>query len=216
MGLIVEQPGGFLHDCVAVRSHEQRRAGFDRLGSLRIVAQHKHRLAERRRFLLHPTGIGQDEFGVIESRDEIDIVERRQKRDARMIAEPRLEDRADIGIGMNGHQDVHVAARSDFGKRVGDVFDASPEIFPTVACGEDRTSSPGHGGEGVLAAAPARFRCDFRPCRKQRVHNRVAGHHDAIVQDTFRAQCLCGPGRRGKVLMRDLSDDLAVGLLGER
>jgi hypothetical protein len=77
MGHIVEQPGGLLDNLPAVRPHEQRRAGLQCFWAFRVVAQHQHRLAQRRGFLLYPAGIRQDEVRMIECRDKVDIIERR-------------------------------------------------------------------------------------------------------------------------------------------
>ena len=115
MGFIVEQPVGLLDDHRTVCPYEQCRAGFYRFRSLRVVTENQHRFAECRRFLLDTAGIGQNEVCVIQRRDEIDIVERRQERYARMAVKATPEDIADVRVGMDRHQYMHIVSCRDLG-----------------------------------------------------------------------------------------------------
>jgi len=73
---IVEQHPRLLDDSSFIGAHQLRGSSLHCLGTLGIVPQHQDRLAQRRRFFLNPSRIGQQQMGPPHQVDERNIAER--------------------------------------------------------------------------------------------------------------------------------------------
>ena len=80
----------------------------DGLGPLRRVAEHEHRLAEARAFLLDAAAVGEDQVGAPHQADEAAICERLDDADVRDVAEHRHDGFADDRVAMHREDDEHV------------------------------------------------------------------------------------------------------------
>ena len=145
MVVVVEQAEGLPDDPVAVGADQPRRAGLDALRPLGGLAHDEDRLAERRRLLLDAAGVGQHEIGQRQQADEIGIVLRGDKLDARMIRQAPRETSATLGLGCTGKHDGDVLALEDDLQGVGDAFDAVAEVLATMA---------GHQDDAPIAVGP--------------------------------------------------------------
>jgi len=111
---------------------------LDSLGPFRLVAQHQHRLAERRRLFLHTARIRQQQIGAAHEVDKRHIVEGRDQEDIGALAQDALHRLPHVGVRMHGVDDLHVGARCQIGQRVGDFLEPFAETLPAVRGGDDQ------------------------------------------------------------------------------
>jgi hypothetical protein len=134
---IVKQAFRLGDDSFGADANEARVAGSYTLGALGSIAQHKDGLPKRGGFLLHPARVSQDEITGIHQSDKWQVVERREKMDARVPAESLANRNLDIGIQMQRIDDFDVAAIGDRAYGPANRLDTRTPILAAVA-GDDQ------------------------------------------------------------------------------
>ena len=140
------------------------------LGPVGRLAQDDDRRAERRRFLLHAAGIGEDEVGAVEQRDEGGQIERLEQAD--------IGGRGAIerGIGMAREEDLDVVARGEPFQRRADRGEGRAEALAAMAGDEDQLS-------GRIERRQASARASgWREDEMERVDPAIAGHVDVAAE----------------------------------
>src|SRR5581483_11214421 len=121
---IVQQPLAFFHDLAPVRSHQPCGSGCDSFGAFRLAAQHQNRLAEGRRFFLHPAGIGQHEPGAQQQVDEGRILERLDEPHPGLACKVPAHRIPHLRVRMDRVYDLYILANGKVGKRGADLVEA--------------------------------------------------------------------------------------------
>jgi len=88
-------------------------AGLNSFRAFRVAAEDEERLAERWRFFLNATGIGDEQPGVLEQVDEVGVVQGFDEMKAFLTSQLRFSGGADVGIRMNGEYGGDVVVLAD-------------------------------------------------------------------------------------------------------
>ena len=107
-GGIGEEVFGFADDVLHVGADEAECARRDALRALGLAPQDEDRLAECGGLLLHPAGIREDEAGLLESGEELVVVEGFAERDAGLIGENGSHIFTHRGIRMQREETVNL------------------------------------------------------------------------------------------------------------
>ena len=212
--LIIQQRQHFAHDPRAVRADQPGGARLYAFGPFGRLAHHQHRLAQRRRFLLHPAAVGQHQVAHVEQPHEMRIIQRFDHRDIGQRAQHRIHHRADIGIGMDREHHRHVRARGDVGDGARDRLHAAAEILAPVRRHRDDPLARKARRERIEPARQRRIGAHPVARRQQRVDHRVAGDVNGGRIAIFLAQRVGCRLRRREIHVGDAGDDAAVDLLG--
>ena len=78
------------------------------LGPLGHLAQHQHRLAQRRRLLLHPAAVGQHQVGARHQVHELHVVHRRDQVHPGQVAQQRLDRPLDLGVRVDRQHELEL------------------------------------------------------------------------------------------------------------
>ena len=213
---VVQQAGGIGENGLDVGADQPGRSGGDTFGALRVFAHHEHGLAERRRLFLHAAAVGQHQVAALLQIEERQVVLRLDQVDVRHVADLGRHHAPYVGVGVDGVDDLDVAARRKPLERGADALDAAVEILTPVPGDEDQLLACVEEGEARREFA-VHFLVGIDPTREvqQRVDHRVAGDEDRVGVLALADQVVARFRRRREVPGGDVAGDQPVQLLGE-
>src|SRR5204862_982161 len=98
-------------------------------GTLGRATRHEHGLAEVRSLFLHASGVRDDEIAAHHQMNERDVVDRLDEVNAIAAAEDAADRLLDIGIEMDGIDDLDVVVERQLRERFADVANRTAETL---------------------------------------------------------------------------------------
>lgn len=208
---VIEQGKDLGADAGGVCSDEDGGACLDGFLAFGFVAHDEDGLAEGRGFLLDTAGVGEEDGGAAHEVDEGDIVEGFDEGDAIDALEAAVDDGADVGVGVDGVDDLNVATGGNIEQGGTDAFEAVAEALAAVGGDEDDVLALGYRAGVALEVALVELIAD----PEQGVDAGVAGDEDAVRRDGFGGETGGGLGSGGEMERGEAGGEDAIQFLGK-
>lgn len=211
--VVVEQGFGMADDGLGIGPHQPHSACGDGFGTFGGVSHHKHGLAKRWGFLLHPSRVGQDQVALVHEVHKGLVVQRCNQVHSGVIRQDAVYRFLHLGVQVHRVNDLHVSPVGQRAQGLADVFKALPKVFAAVSGDEDGLFLGVYElEEGLHLQAFSLVFAHLPRHVEQGINDGIARHMNGMLRHPFAEQVIARSWRWCEMQVCDVAGDPPVHL----